>query len=118
MGFIKRLGLIYEKFGARKTFSHADRLQALYTDKSGRYSSEIQELLSIYQKSRGRTAVTEDFLSGTGVKSKVTPKREGNVFTGNKPNGTRTSGLKPSKLVDQILKDDIELTRKSRQSFN
>jgi hypothetical protein len=118
MGFVKRLGLIYEKFGPKKTFQHADQIFALYTDKSGRYSSEIQELLHIYQKSRGRAAVTEDFLSGTGVKSKVTPKREGNVFTSNKPNGTRTSGLKPSKLVDQILKDDIELTRKPRQSFN
>jgi hypothetical protein len=80
MPFIHRLGEIYAKFGTRNGLAWADIFQKQLTDpKSGGYSPEVQRLLSIYTESRGRAAVTEDILSGTGVKSANTPTGTGNV---------------------------------------
>ena len=103
--FIKRLGQIYGDYGPRRTFEETDNLTKLLTDDTGGYNSEVQRLLQIYQKSRGREATTEDLLSGTGDKSKSTKGGEGNV-----PPGDQSDGEGVAAAVEK-LKEAIKANR-------
>lgn len=71
VAFLKRLGIVYSKFGTRSALDAANEYQSAITDKSGGYNPEVQRLLQIYKASRGRAETTPDFLSGTGVKQAI-----------------------------------------------
>lgn len=77
--FTNRLGDIYAKYGARNAFETADKIEAAIRGSDGWHSPEVQELLRLYQESRGRDAVTEDFLSGTGEKQRAPGSRGSNA---------------------------------------
>lgn len=90
IGFVKRLGEIYAKSDIDKWFQAVDKIHAAITDRTGEYSPEVQNLLSIYLESRGRPEVTTDFLSGTGDQSKAPKGRKGTIPGDNNPNGKGT----------------------------
>lgn len=81
LAWTKRLGEIYANFGPKRFFTSVDKLLDITTDEFGEYRPEVQRLLSVYKESRGRTAVTEDILSRTGVKQAIREAGEG-VFLG------------------------------------
>lgn len=88
-GFMKRLAEIFVKYGPKAAFAATDKIHAAITDSSGQYNREIQELLQIYKKSRGRPETTEDFLSTTGVKQGSSKGGEGDDAGNDKTNGIR-----------------------------
>jgi hypothetical protein len=98
MDFIKRLGEIFTQYGPSETLDAAERLHGLITDGTGKYSSDVQKLLHIYQESRGRAEVTEDFLSSMGIKSE-TP-RGGKKNT---PSDDKSDGKGASSAVDKLF---------------
>jgi hypothetical protein len=111
--WMNRLGEIYAQYGPTRTFDAAEKLHKILTDNTGGYSPEVQKLLSIYQESRGRDPVTEDILSGTGVKQESTTGGKGNVPPNDKPNGTRT-------ITESInrLKAALETGKLNREEQN
>lgn len=96
MAFIKRLGETYVKSGPRNFVEGANAIQEIFTGgrfpgEAGGYNPEVQRLLQIYQESRGREPVVEDFLSGTGAKQ-ATPRGGKRDATGDrKANRERTT---------------------------
>lgn len=106
VGFIQRLGEVYAKVGAGKTFDLSDKLASIFS--SGQndfrgYSPEVQGLLQIYSDSRGRDAVTEDLLSGTGVKQKTPAGGTGDIPSPNPTDGDGVAGS--GQRNRRILKD-------------
>lgn len=86
--WMKRLGLIYEKFGPERFYEAADRFQRLIEDPiTGRYNAEVQRLLRIYQEASGRPETSEDVLSRTGVRSEPPRRGTGNLSGNDYPNG-------------------------------
>lgn len=124
VNFLKRLGEIYAKFGPAKSFSAADQIHSEITDNSGGYNAEVQRLLQIYQDSRGRAATTEDFLSGTGDKSKLTGERTGNILSNDSANGIGTSDEINEPLFERVdpkkkkpIKQEDDPAEKERQQI-
>lgn len=105
VGFIKRLGKIYAAQGPDNGLKFVDALTALYETEPdgyrghGSYGRDIQELLQIYTESRGRDAVTEDFLSGTGIKSKATGGGKEGVSGATSGHGEGTNRVKPARVA-------------------
>jgi len=80
--FLHRLGELYAKYGTANALDAATKLEKSITGKgalAGSYSPEVQKLLRIYTDSRGRAAVTEDILSGTGTKQSTTGGGKGSI---------------------------------------
>ena len=107
--FIKRLGELYAKVGARSSFEAADAIQTSISGESGGYNPGFQRLLSIYKESRGREPVTEDFLSGTGVKQTNAGGPTGNVSGNASGYGTGTPLGKQT---------DIQNVSRLREAYN
>jgi len=102
-GFVKRLGEIYAKTGIEQPIQFATDFTRLLsgTDARGNlaYTPEFQDLLRIYDESRGRAAVTEDYLSGTGVKSATpTGRRRGTQSSA----GGNGGGVPRKPIIDRI----------------
>ena len=110
--FLKRLGEVYAKYGPSKFFKQSEKLERIITDQSGGYNTEIQKLLQIYKESRGRPATTEDFLIGTGVKSK-----SGRRGTSSIPRNDQTDGTGIERLVTS-LSNNIPLIREQLESYS
>ncbi len=91
MPFIHRLGDVYARYGTQRGLFAASEIESIIGDQSGGYNPEFQELLRIYKESRGRTATTEDILSGTGVKSADRGAGEGNIPSPNPADGGGTT---------------------------
>ena len=99
--FTIRLGDIYAKFGARRSVEAQDNiLKSIADPNTGIYNSEIQEVLSIYEDSRGRTETTEDLLSGTGIGSGSDIGGKGAIPKRGKPTRKRAT---PSEAVEKLL---------------
>lgn len=98
--FLHRLGETYAKFGPKEFFKSADNIHSIVTDETGRYSPEVQKLLSIYKESRGREVANEDILSGTGVKQETPTTGKGNVSGDDK---TAPNGNAPKFKVGQVV---------------
>lgn len=104
MHFVKRLGEIYGKVGIEQPIQFSTDLTRLLSGSDSRgnilYTPEFQDLLRVYDESRGRQPSTEDYLSGTGVKS-VTPS--GRRRGAQSSNGGNAGGVPPKRpIIDRI----------------
>jgi hypothetical protein len=106
MGFIRRLGLVYAKFGPRRAQAIADEVENLITDEiTGGYSKPVQRLLQIYSDSRGRPETSTDFLSGTGTKQANPVEPKSAVSGPDSGSGTGAIGTLLNKL-DELRGDE------------
>lgn len=101
INFLKRLGDVYAKYGAKNALSEADKVQQILTDRAGKYNPEVQRLLQLYKDSRGRAETKTDFLSGTGTKQGVKRGGKGSVSSDDNSNGKRTTAA-VRKLLDAL----------------
>lgn len=103
MAFIKRLGELYAKAGIEEPIRFATDYTRLLSNTEDRrnlqYTPEFQDILRVYEESRGRSATTEDYLSGTGTKSVTPSGRRSRSTSSSSSNG---GGVPRKPIIDRI----------------
>lgn len=105
----QRLGKVYGKFGATRIAQVQSELKSFAsTNGNGQsYTPEFQDFLSGYKESRRRSVVTEDILTRTGSKSRITKGGPGGVSGNTRSNGKGTLGNYPDGTIISVKAGEI-----------